>query len=60
MTLAARQSDLVTVITGLQDIVRSCDSDINGGDPDAVAIQRLKEQAMGALGSFGFSSGEPS
>ena len=55
MTLVARQADLV-----MQNMVRSCDVDINAADPDAVAIQRLKEQAMSALGSLGFSSGEPS
>ena len=59
MPLVNRQADLGTVITDLQNMVRACDVDINAADPDAVAIQRLKEQAMAALGAVGFSSGEP-
>jgi len=58
VSLPARQADLVTVITDLQNMIRSCDTDINAGDPDAAAIQRLKEEALAAIGSFGLTSGE--
>jgi hypothetical protein len=50
----------VTVITDLQNAIRSCDTDINAADPDALAIQRLKEMFMDALAGLGFSSSEPS
>jgi hypothetical protein len=59
MALAQRQADQVTVVTDLQNAVRSCDTDINAADPDSVAIQRLKEMFMAALGAMGFNAGEP-
>jgi hypothetical protein len=59
MSLAQRQADQVTVVTDLQNAVRACDVDINANDPDAVAIQRLKEMFMSALDGLGFSSGTP-
>lgn len=59
MSLPARQTDLVTVITDLQNMVRACDVDIAAADPDANAIQRLKEMAMAALDGLGFSSSTP-
>lgn len=39
--------------------VRNCDTDIAANDPDMLAIQRIREQAMAALGELGFQSGEP-
>jgi hypothetical protein len=59
MTLPARQADLNTAQTDLMNAVRNCDTDINANDPDTLAIQRIKEQAMAALGELGFNSTEP-
>jgi hypothetical protein len=60
MSLPQRQADLSTAQTDLLNVVRNCDTDINANDPDTLAIQRIKEQAMAALGELGFNSNEPS
>jgi hypothetical protein len=60
MSLPQRQADLSTAQTDLMNVVRNCDTDINANDPDTLAIQRIKEQAMAALGELGFNSNEPS
>jgi hypothetical protein len=59
MPLPNRQADLSTAITDLKTCVANCDTDIAAQDPDTIPIQRIREEAMAALGELGFNSSEP-
>jgi hypothetical protein len=59
MPLVNRQADLSIAIADLKTVVANCDTDLAAQDPEAFGIQRVREQAMSALGQLGFNSGEP-
>jgi hypothetical protein len=60
MTLAQRQSDISQAIADLKATIANCDTDLlTAVEPDASAIAKIREEAMGALGALGFASGEP-